>query len=204
MSAGQPLSLPACEPWNAELQWMLTCSSGNHGSALAHAAQAAGTTATIIMPENAPVCKVNAARAAGGNVVLCEATMEARTQAAQAHMEAHPDSTFIPPYNHPHIVAGQGTVALELLQQLSCSELMRVGAPDPHQVGAPSPVAGPSREVAADRSGEADVVLDAVVVPVSGGGLISGIATVIKAQLPQCKVCCCSHASTPWHMGCAL
>eukprot|EP00892_Ulva_mutabilis_P000894 jgi/Ulvmu1/10805/UM069_0041.1 len=178
---------------------VVTHSSGNHGAALAHAAQASGASATVIMPFNTPSCKVNAARGAGGTLVLCEATIEARTQAASAHMEAHPRSTLIPPYNHPHIVAGQGTVALELLQQVAHADFTLVGTPAPvtrrGSCTASAPAASGAapgsmdEDAAAHGDGiEHDLSLHAVVVPVSGGGLISGIATAVKAKLPECKV----------------
>lgn len=183
---------------------MLQCSSGNHGAALAHAAQATGTKATIIMPSNAPTCKVNAAMGAGGKVVLCEPTIEARTAAAQAHMDANPSCTLIPPYNHPHIVAGQGTVALELLQQVSGGEALHVGAPGtvPEAPGPDDANADVERAGEAAADGQITAPLDAVIVPVSGGGLISGIATVIKSALPNCKVLplgCCSQAACTLH-----
>lgn len=170
---------------------MVQCSSGNHGAALAHAAQATGTTATIIMPSDAPSCKVNAAVGAGGKVVLCEPTIEARVAAAQSHMDANPSCTLIHPYNHPHTVAGQGTVALELLQQVSGGEALQVGGPpgavpEPRRPDKAVAINESAGEAAADRGSEAQ--LDAVIVPVSGGGLISGIATVIKSILPNCKV----------------
>jgi threonine dehydratase len=148
------------------------CSSGNHGAALAHAAKMHGLPATVIIPRNAPRCKIAAAQAAGANIVLCEPTMQARQEAAEAHIAAHPSDTFIPPYNHPHIIAGQGTIALELLEQVEASEFVAVGSP---------PVTSGDRDAALKA-------LDAVVVPVSGGGLIGGIATVIKARAPGCKV----------------
>lgn len=178
---------------------MLGCSSGNHGAALAHAAKAHGAEATIIMPSNAPKCKIAAARGAGGDVVLCEATIEARTAAAQKHMEEHPRCTLIPPYNHPHIISGQGTVALELLQQVSNAEVLQLGTPTSHEVaddGTPDSTLG----TGAEEPESDELLLDAVVVPVSGGGLISGIATAIKTRLPQCKVLsCCTVVPAPTH-----
>ena len=103
------------------------CSSGNHGAALAHAARTADTSATIIMPSTAPECKVSAARGSGATVVMCEPTMQARQDAATAHSNENPNDTFIPPYNHPHTIAGQGTVGLELLEQVYTGEIMCIG-----------------------------------------------------------------------------
>ena len=150
------------------------------------------------MPSNAPKCKIAAARRAGGDVVLCEATIEARTAAAQKHMEEHPRCTLIPPYNHPHIIAGQGTVALELLQQVSNAEVLQLGTPS-HEV-ADDGTPGSTLGTGAEEPESDELLLDAVVVPVSGGGLISGIATAIKKRLPQCKVLsCCTVVPVPAH-----
>lgn len=92
-----------------------THSSGNHGAALAWAAREDGRTAWVVMPENAVPAKVEAVRRFGGEVVFCapgQAPREAgmRELVARGH---HP----IPPYDHPDIIAGQGTTALELLEQ---------------------------------------------------------------------------------------
>lgn len=103
------------------------CSSGNHGAALAHAARRADTSATIIIPKTAPACKVAAARAAGATVVMCDATMQSRQEAAATHAENYPLDTFIPPYNHPDIIAGQGTIGLELLEQNAKGDIVHVG-----------------------------------------------------------------------------
>lgn len=118
-----PFRLDSSSPTQCKL-----CSSGNHGSALAHAARAAGTSATIIMPSTAPNCKVTAAQGSGATVLMCEPTIQARQDAAAAHADQNPNDTFIPPYNHPHTIAGQGTVGLELLQQLGDGEVVSIGS----------------------------------------------------------------------------
>ncbi len=93
-----------------------THSSGNHGAALALAARAAGRTAWVVMPEDAVPAKIDAVRRFGGEVVLCAPGQAAREagMAAQVAMGRVP----VPPYDHPDIIAGQGTVALELLEQV--------------------------------------------------------------------------------------
>ncbi len=90
-----------------------THSSGNHGAALALAARRTGIAATIVMPENAPAVKVAAVRNYGGEVCFCEATLAAREAMLQAVCERS-GATFIPPYDHPEVIAGQGTTVLEI------------------------------------------------------------------------------------------
>lgn len=92
-----------------------THSSGNHGAALAAAAASSGLSADVVMPENAVPSKIEAVRAYGGTVHFCASNQAAREQGLQALIER--GSTAIPPYDHAHIIAGQGTVALELLAQ---------------------------------------------------------------------------------------
>lgn len=96
---------------------VLTDSSGNHGQALAWAAAQAGVAATVVMPEDAPQVKKDAVRGYGATVTLCPATLEGR-KAAVERLRAQTGATYVPPFNHPHIQAGQGTVALELLEQV--------------------------------------------------------------------------------------
>lgn len=95
-------------------------SSGNHAQAVALAAQLLGIPATIIMPEDAPAMKIAATRAYGGTVVLFNRYTEDR-EAIGKRISAETGATLIPPYDHPHIIAGQGTAAQELLQE--CGEL---------------------------------------------------------------------------------
>lgn len=105
-----------------------THSSGNHGAALAAAAASAGLCADVVMPENAVPSKIEAVRAYGGTVHFCAPNQAAREQGLQALIER--GSTAIPPYDHAHIIAGQGTVALELLAQ------------DPHLDDIVAPIGG--------------------------------------------------------------
>ncbi|KAF6260990.1 serine/threonine dehydratase [Scenedesmus sp. NREL 46B-D3] len=124
---------------------VVTHSSGNHAAALALAAQLRGIPAYIVVPSNAPACKLAAVQEYGGNLILCEPSMGARETTA-ANIAAVTGAMFIPPYDCAPVIAGQGTIGLELLQQV----------PE----------------------------LDVVVVPVSGGGMLSGITLAAKALKP--------------------
>ena len=124
-------------------------SSGNHGLAVAYAAEALGVRAVVVVPHNAAEVKVAAAARHGARIVTVEPTLQARIAGAQELIDRH-GYTLIPPFDHRDVIAGQGTVGLE---------------------------------IAADRP-DADLVL----VPVSGGGLISGIAAAICAACPAAKV----------------
>ncbi len=89
-------------------------SSGNHGAALALAAAARGLRCWVVMPSNAPAAKLAATRSYGADVVLCEPTLDAR-RASLHEVLVRTGATEIHPYDHPHVIAGQGTAALELL-----------------------------------------------------------------------------------------
>ncbi|MCL4108540.1 UNVERIFIED_CONTAM: hypothetical protein GTU68_022842 [Idotea baltica] len=128
---------------------VVTHSSGNHAAAIARAAKLRNLPAAIVMPENSSSLKIEAVRSYGIEPVFCEPTAEARQAAADEIVEAT-SATFIHPFDNVDVMAGQGTVGLELLKQLR------------H--------------------------LDVVIVPVGGGGLLSGIATVMKALRPSVKV----------------
>ena len=126
-----------------------THSSGNHGAALAMAATLRGIPAHIVMPDNAPAVKRDAVAAYGARIVDCESTLAAREAALEQLIQetgAHP----VHPYMDPRVIAGQGTVALEVLEQM------------------------PELEV--------------LVVPVGGGGLLSGVALAVKALRPEVEV----------------
>jgi threonine dehydratase len=90
-----------------------THSSGNHAAALALAARLRGIPAWIVMPKNAPAVKKAAVAGYGGQIVFCEPTLAAR-EATLAQVVAETGATFIPPYNHAQVIAGQGTAAMEL------------------------------------------------------------------------------------------
>lgn len=124
-------------------------SSGNHGQAVAYIANQLDVPATIVVPTDANQCKTNAIQAYNGKIESCGTTSAERIPRAKELAEAQ-SGIYIPPYDDPYIMAGQGTVGLEILDQVN------------------------------------DV--DAVVVPVGGGGLISGILTAIKETNPAVKV----------------
>ncbi|MBD3676256.1 MAG: pyridoxal-phosphate dependent enzyme [Planctomycetaceae bacterium] len=94
-----------------------THSSGNHAQALALAAKQQGMVAYIVMPENAPCVKVDSVRGYGAEITFCEPTQTAREQAAREIVE-RTGATFIHPYDNPDVIAGQGTAALELLEDV--------------------------------------------------------------------------------------
>ncbi len=125
---------------------VISLSAGNHAAALAFAAHEVGTTALIVMPTRASAMKVAATRAYGGEVLLTDGDLLAVTHAEQ---EAR-GLTLVHPFDDPDVIAGAGTVGLELAAQ-------------------------------ADR-------LDVVVVPVGGGGLISGVAATLAALRPDVRV----------------
>ena len=94
-----------------------THSSGNHAAALALAASHFDIPAYIVMPENAPTSKVAAVRAYGADITFCESTQAAR-ESTLAELCQRTGAHFIPPYDHPDIIAGQGTATLEIVAQL--------------------------------------------------------------------------------------
>ena len=136
-------------PDEAASQGVVTHSSGNHAQAVALAARLRGIQAHIVMPSNALLVKRRAVEGYGGRVIECEPTLEARDTTAGAVI-AETGATFIHPYNHPDIIAGQGTIGLELFEQVP--------------------------------------QLDAIVVPVGGGGLISGICIAAKSLDPSIRI----------------
>lgn len=129
---------------------VLTHSSGNHGAALALAAAARGIGCTVVVPEGANPAKLDAILAHGAQVVRCAPTQAARDATCE-RLRLQSGAELVHPYADPRVIAGQGTLALELLAQ-----------------------AGQS--------------LDAVVVPVGGGGLSAGVALVLAALAPQVQV----------------
>jgi threonine dehydratase len=124
-------------------------SSGNHAGAVALAAKLLGVPAVVVLPTNVPQVKVAAVRAAGARIVTVEPTLAARLAGAREQIEQH-GYTLIPPFDDARVIAGQGTIGLEITAD--CPE---VGC---------------------------------VVVPMSGGGLIAGVAVAVKAARPQARV----------------
>ena len=122
-------------------------SSGNHAQAVAYAAAAFRIEAHIVMPRETPHVKVQATRDYGANVVLCR---PGEREKVAAELLEQTGGVLIPPFDHPDVIAGQGTIGLEIADDL----------PD----------------------------VENVLIPVSGGGLASGIGTAIKAKCPNAKV----------------
>ncbi|PHM46309.1 pyridoxal-phosphate dependent enzyme [Xenorhabdus mauleonii] len=92
-------------------------SSGNHAQAIALAAKLLNISATIVMPKDAPQAKVNATKGYGGQIVFYDRYTEIAEDICAQLVEKH-GMTFIPPFNHPHIIAGQGTVAKDLFEEV--------------------------------------------------------------------------------------
>lgn len=128
---------------------VVTYSSGNHAQAVAFAARAFGIDAVIVMPENAPRIKVEGTKRLGAEVIERGTTSLARREKAE-EIQAERGLTMIPPFDHPDIIAGQGTVGLEILEDWS--------------------------------------EVRTIVVPVGGGGLISGVGAYVKRQRPDVRV----------------
>jgi len=131
-------------PDEARRRGVITYSSGNHGQALAYAARRLGIRAVIVMPETAPPFKVAGVRKWGGEVVLEGTTSEQRRARADA-IVADEGLTMVPPFDHPDIVAGQGTLGLEILEDLP--EVAEIAVP----VGGGGLVAGITTAVKALR-----------------------------------------------------
>lgn len=128
---------------------VVACSAGNHAQGVALAAQKNGIKAVICLPDGAPISKVEATKSYGAEVCLVEGVYDDAYNHALS-LRDHEGYTFLHPFDDEDVIAGQGTIGLELAEQL----------PD----------------------------LDAVIVPIGGGGLISGIAYTIKTVNPRVKV----------------
>ena len=128
---------------------VITYSSGNHAQGVAYAARALDVKAVIVMPANAPAIKREATAALGAEIVLVGPGSMERMQKAEKLAAEH-GYIMVPPYNDEHIIAGQGTIGLEILEDL----------PE----------------------------VETVLLPVGGGGLISGVAAAIKLSRPDVRV----------------
>lgn len=102
---------------------VVTFSSGNHGQALALAAHLQSVPATIVMPRDAPASKIAATAAYGGEVILYDRHAESREAIAE-RLARERGVTLIPPFDHPHIIAGQGTAAKELLEEVGALDYL--------------------------------------------------------------------------------
>jgi threonine dehydratase len=136
-------------PDDVRARGVLAYSSGNHAQAVAIAARLLGTSATILMPEDAPPAKLDATRGYGAEIVSYDRWTDSREEIG-ARIAAERGCALVKPYDDPLVMAGQGTAALELIEDVAGLELL--------------------------------------VVPVGGGGLIAGCATVAKALLPAVRV----------------
>lgn len=123
---------------------VVTYSSGNHGQAVAYAAHRFGVRAVVVMPETAPPVKVEGVRRWGGEVVFAGTTSEDRYQRAVALAERE-GLVVVPPYDHPNIIAGQGTVGLEIVEDVPGVRVVAV------PVGGGGLIAGVTAAVAALR-----------------------------------------------------
>lgn len=130
-------------------QAVITHSAGNHGAALAYAARRKGIACHVVVPKTAPQVKVKAIVREGAQIIFCEPTLEARQNTAQVVI-SETNAVLVHPYEHPAVIAGQGTATLELLTRV----------PD----------------------------LDALVVPVGGGGLCSGTAITARHLRPNIHI----------------
>ena len=128
---------------------VIACSAGNHAQGVALSARRSNTKATIFIPNVAPLSKIEATERMGAEIRLIDGVYDDAFEAAVA-FQKESGRVFIHPFDDPDIIAGQGTVGLEILEQISD--------------------------------------IDAVVVPIGGGGLIAGIAFAIKKLRPSCKV----------------
>lgn len=104
---------------------VVTFSSGNHAQAIALSAKLLGIPATIIMPHDAPAAKVAATKGYGGNVVIYDRYTEDREKIGRELAEKH-GLALIPPYDHPHVIAGQGTAAKELIEEVGQLDVLFV------------------------------------------------------------------------------
>ena len=132
---------------------VVTYSSGNHGQAIACAAASLGLAATVVMPADAPAVKRDSTAFWGAKIVPCDRARDDRAAIAQA-IAAATGATLIPPYEHPDVIAGQGTMALELVADAAAASLL----------------------------------LDALLVPVGGGGMIAGCALALSEVSPATRI----------------
>ena len=130
---------------------IVAASSGNHGKALAYGAKAKGTKATIIMPRTAPQMKVDAIKALGAEVILCEAVERFEVAARVCEEKG---STMVPPYDDHDVMAGQGTLGLEIMEQCPDVDVVIVPASGGGLIGG---VATAVKGVAAEKSREVKV-----------------------------------------------
>lgn len=137
---------------------VIACSAGNHAQGVALSATKLGIRSVICMPEAAPILKIEATRGYGAEVILVPGVYDDAAHEAE-RLSLEKGYTFAHPFNDPYVIAGQGTIGLEVLEQV----------PDVEQI----------------------------VVPVGGGGLISGVAVAVKAMRPNVRVIGVQAAAVP-------
>lgn len=128
---------------------VIAMSAGNHAQGVAYHAQRLGIPATIVMPRGTPFVKIEHTQNFGANVIIHGETLDDATAHARA-LEAEQGLTFIHPFDDAHVIAGQGTIGLEIMEDLDDFDVMPI--------------------------------------PVGGGGLISGIASAVKARMPHVSI----------------
>jgi threonine dehydratase len=133
-------------PPSARAAGVITYSSGNHGQAVALAAQRLGATAVVVMPETAPQVKIDGVRRYGADVIIAGRTSQDRKDRAEAEAAAR-GLTIVPPFDHPWIVAGAGTCGLEIIEE--CPDVATVYVP----VGGGGLIAGVATAVKTLRPG---------------------------------------------------
>ena len=138
---------------------VIAASAGNHAQGVALAAQRLGIRALIVMPKTTPEIKVTSVRRLGAEILLHGNNYDEAAQHAR-ELERQRGLTYIPPYDHPLVIAGQGTVGMEILRQ---------------------------------HAGD----LDAIFVPVGGGGLIAGVAAYVKQVSPATRIIAVEAAEAP-------
>ncbi len=160
------------------LRGVVTHSSGNHAQALALAARIRGIAAHIVMPTTSSRIKREAVIGYGGIVHDCEPNVAAR-EAAAARIVAETGGTLIHPYDNADIIAGQGTAAMELIEQVIGGDVWPSEAGSWH--------ARPSPPTPLPR-GEGDKTLDAIIAPIGGGGLMSGTCIAARGIDPAIRI----------------
>lgn len=135
---------------NALSKGVICSSAGNHAQGVALAAKRRNVRAVVVMPVTTPRIKVDAVRALGGEVILHGDNYDDAYEHAR-ELESNDELVFIHPFDDPDVIAGQGTIGAEILQQ-------------------------------------ADAAIDAIFVPIGGGGLIAGIAAYVKAKNPDIRI----------------
>ena len=136
-------------PEEEKSKGVIACSAGNHAQGVALASQKSGIKATIFIPATAPISKVEATKKFGAEIKLIDGVYDDAYKAAVEYQK-ETNRTFVHPFDDVDVIAGQGTIGLEIIEQL----------PD----------------------------VEAVIVPIGGGGLIAGVAFAIKQLKPDCKV----------------